>query len=58
MALCSAMAFAISRCVSMVSVLRTLPVVSTKRGIELLIIGTSLGIIRFMLEKFFNFITQ
>lgn len=48
-ALCCAMAVAISRCVSIVSTLRTLPVVSTKRGIELLIIGMSLGIIRFLL---------
>ena len=46
---CSAIASAISRCVSIVSNLRTLPVVSTKSGIELLMIGISLGITRFLL---------
>ena len=49
MALCSAIASAISRWVSIVSVLRILPVVSTKRGIELLIIGINLGMTRFLL---------
>lgn len=48
-ALCSAIASAISRCVSIVSVLRMLPVVSTKRGIELFIIGINLGMTRFLL---------
>lgn len=33
----------------MVSVLRMLPVVSTKRGIELFIIGINLGMTRFLL---------